>query len=50
MISINFRPFDESGVINIKDKEKVSEFFEILRNEKYGFFKFYLTPWDEVGF
>ena len=35
VISINFRPFDESGVITIKDKEKVNEFFEILRNEKY---------------
>lgn len=34
--SINFRPFDESGVITIKDKERVDEFFEILRNEKYS--------------
>ena len=32
---INFRPFDESEVITIEDKEKVDEFFEILRNEKY---------------
>ena len=35
--SINFRPFDESGIITIRDKEKVGEFFEILRNEKYKF-------------
>ena len=35
IISINFRPFDESEVITIKDKEKVNEFFEILKDEKY---------------
>ena len=34
--SITFKPFNESGVIAIKDKEKVDEFFEILRNEKYN--------------
>ena len=32
---ISFRPFDESRVITIEDKEKMDEFFEILRNEKY---------------